>query len=222
MRDVRVALGLEEALRPAPFRHAHAREVVAAEVDEHDVLGAVFLGGEQPLGVAVARRRRPGDRVQARARGPRASRASRARSRRAPARGRAPAGRGTARGSRGAEHGRGRPASPTWAAPPVGRGRSGTRRPRRSGASPRRRTPRSPRGREPRRLAARRGGARRAPRPAARAARRPRPGRPRAPRRSLAAWSKRTSVSAMTNRLSGRSAPVSGSGTVGSITAMWS
>ena len=34
---------------------ADAREVVAAEVDEHDVLGAVLLGGEQPLGVALAR-----------------------------------------------------------------------------------------------------------------------------------------------------------------------
>ena len=47
---------------------ADAREVVAAEVDEHHVLGAVLLGGEQPLGVAVAGRGRAGDRVQARAR----------------------------------------------------------------------------------------------------------------------------------------------------------
>ena len=43
---------------------ADAREVVAAEVDEHHVLGAVLLGGEQPLGVALARLRRAGDRVQ--------------------------------------------------------------------------------------------------------------------------------------------------------------
>ena len=43
---------------------AHAREVVAPEVDEHDVLGAVLLGAEQRLRVAVARRDRAGDRVQ--------------------------------------------------------------------------------------------------------------------------------------------------------------
>ena len=36
------------------------------------------------------------------------------------------------------------------------------------------------------------------------------------------AWSKRTSVSATTKRLSGRSRPSSGSGTVGSSTAAWS
>ena len=34
---------------------ADAREVVAAEVDEHHVLGAVLLRREQPLGVALAR-----------------------------------------------------------------------------------------------------------------------------------------------------------------------
>ena len=64
VRDVREALGLEEPLdlhRPGP---ADAREVVAAEVDEHDVLGAVLLGREQPLGVALAGLRRAGDRVQ--------------------------------------------------------------------------------------------------------------------------------------------------------------
>ena len=68
VRDVREALRLEEALdlhRPGP---ADAREVVAAEVDEHHVLGPVLLGGEQPLGVAVARARRAGDRVHRRAR----------------------------------------------------------------------------------------------------------------------------------------------------------
>ena len=52
-----------DADRPAP---ADAREVVAAEVDEHHVLGAVLLGGEQPLGVALAGLGRAGDRVQAR------------------------------------------------------------------------------------------------------------------------------------------------------------
>ena len=46
--------------------HADAREVVAAEVDEHHVLGAILLGGEQPLGVALAARGRAGDRVEAR------------------------------------------------------------------------------------------------------------------------------------------------------------
>src|SRR5207253_2396778 len=40
-------------------------EVVAAEVDQHQVLGAVLLGGEQPLGVPRARVRRPGYRVEA-------------------------------------------------------------------------------------------------------------------------------------------------------------
>ena len=44
---------------------ADAREVVAAEIDEHHVLGAVLLRGEQPLGVAGAGRGRAGDRVQA-------------------------------------------------------------------------------------------------------------------------------------------------------------
>ena len=47
--------GLEEALDLHRAGHADAREVVAAEVDEHHVLGAVLLRGEQPLGVALAR-----------------------------------------------------------------------------------------------------------------------------------------------------------------------
>ena len=52
--DVREALGLEEA-RDVDVPGVHdAREVVAAEVDEHHVLGPVLLGGEQPLGVALA------------------------------------------------------------------------------------------------------------------------------------------------------------------------
>ena len=54
VRHVREALGLEEALDAHRARPADAREVVAAEVDEHHVLGAVLLGGEQALGVAVA------------------------------------------------------------------------------------------------------------------------------------------------------------------------
>ena len=43
VRDVRVALRLHEALDAHGARHADAREVVAAEVDEHHVLGAVLL-----------------------------------------------------------------------------------------------------------------------------------------------------------------------------------
>ena len=66
VRDVREALGLEEALDVDRPRHGDAREVVAAEVDEHHVLGPVLLRGEQALGVALAGRRRAGDRVQAR------------------------------------------------------------------------------------------------------------------------------------------------------------
>ena len=49
-------------------RLADAREVVAAEVDEHHVLGAILLGREQRLRVAVARRDRAGDRVHGGAR----------------------------------------------------------------------------------------------------------------------------------------------------------
>ena len=57
VRDVREPLGLEEALDLHGAGLADAREVVAAEVDEHHVLGAVLLGGEQPLGVARRRAR---------------------------------------------------------------------------------------------------------------------------------------------------------------------
>ncbi len=66
MRDVREALRLQEALDLDRPGDADAREVVPPEVDEHHVLGAILLGGEQPLGVAVARAGRAGDRVQAR------------------------------------------------------------------------------------------------------------------------------------------------------------
>ena len=55
VRDVREALRLEEALDVHRPRLADPREVVPAEVDEHHVLGAVLLGGEQLLGVALAR-----------------------------------------------------------------------------------------------------------------------------------------------------------------------
>src|SRR5262245_27371224 len=42
MRDVRVALGLHEPVDVHRAGHADAGEVVAAEVDEHRVLGAVL------------------------------------------------------------------------------------------------------------------------------------------------------------------------------------
>ena len=65
MHDVRVALGLEEPLDANRAGPAHPREVVASEVDEHDVLRPVLLRGEQALRVAFAGGDRPGDRVQA-------------------------------------------------------------------------------------------------------------------------------------------------------------
>ena len=46
---------------------ADAREVVAPEVDEHHVLGAVLLRREQPLDVALRRLGRARDRAEARA-----------------------------------------------------------------------------------------------------------------------------------------------------------
>ena len=64
---MREALGLEEAGDADAAGPAGAREIVAAEVDEHHVLGPVLLGVEQPLGVALTRLGRAGDRVQARA-----------------------------------------------------------------------------------------------------------------------------------------------------------
>ena len=64
MRHVRVPLGLHEALDLHRARHAHAREVVAAEVDEHRVLGPVLLRREQRRRVALAGRDRPRDRVE--------------------------------------------------------------------------------------------------------------------------------------------------------------
>ncbi len=66
---MREALGLEEAGDADAARRAGAGEVVAAEVDEHHVLGAVLVGREQPFGVTVARLGRAGDRIQARAPG---------------------------------------------------------------------------------------------------------------------------------------------------------
>ena len=66
VRDVRETLRLEESRHAHRARPADAREVVAPEVDQHHVLGAVFLGREEPLGVAFARPGRAGDRVQRR------------------------------------------------------------------------------------------------------------------------------------------------------------
>src|SRR5919204_653579 len=67
MRDVREALGLDEAFDAHGARRADAREIVAPEVDEHHMLGAVLLRREQALSVAGAGGGRAGDRVQARA-----------------------------------------------------------------------------------------------------------------------------------------------------------
>jgi hypothetical protein len=58
-------LRLEEALDPHRSGPADAGEVVAAEVDEHDVLGAVLLRGEQTLGVTLAGAGRARDRIEA-------------------------------------------------------------------------------------------------------------------------------------------------------------
>ena len=53
VRDVREALRLEQAARPEPFPGTQTRErSLRPEVDEHHVLGAVLLRGEQALGVA--------------------------------------------------------------------------------------------------------------------------------------------------------------------------
>ena len=64
MRDMRVPLRLHELLDANRAGNAHAREVVAAEIDEHHVLRAVLLRRQQRLGVALARRDRAGDRVE--------------------------------------------------------------------------------------------------------------------------------------------------------------
>ena len=65
VRDVGEPLDLHVAGHVDGARLADAGEVVAAEVDEHHVLGAILLGGEQPLGVALGRLGRAGDRAEA-------------------------------------------------------------------------------------------------------------------------------------------------------------
>ena len=47
VHDVAVVLDLHELVDGHRARRAHAAEVVAAQVDEHDVLGALLLVGEQ-------------------------------------------------------------------------------------------------------------------------------------------------------------------------------
>ena len=205
---MREALRLEEALDLNRPGHADAREVVAAEVDEHHVLGAVLLRGEQPLGVALARVRRAGDRVQARA--PALDLDERLR-RRADEREvveleQEEVRRRVDAPQRAVELRAPRPSS---AAPRAGRGRSGRHRRRGCGALPPRRA---------RSYSKRPGRAPRAPaappfRPASAGSgpssppsfARSRPRRRRAPRRARCTWSKRTSTSATTKRLSGRS-----------------
>ena len=95
MCDVREPLRLEEPLDLDRPGQADAREIVAAEVDEHHVLGAVLLRREEPLRVTVAGAGRSRDRVHRRAAFHRAGRASPVTSRRGRHRP-APAGRGTA------------------------------------------------------------------------------------------------------------------------------
>ncbi len=68
MRHVRVPLRLHEALHAHRAGDTDAREIVAAEVDKHDVLRAILLRREQRLGVALTRRDRPRDRVERRVR----------------------------------------------------------------------------------------------------------------------------------------------------------
>ena len=65
---MRVALRLHESLDVHGARLADAGEVVAAEVDEHHVLGTVLLRGEERLRIPLARRDRARDRVQRSAR----------------------------------------------------------------------------------------------------------------------------------------------------------
>jgi hypothetical protein len=65
MGHVRVALGLEEAAHPHRARAAYARKVVAAQIDEHHVLGTILFRSEQVLGIAGAGLRRSRDRVHA-------------------------------------------------------------------------------------------------------------------------------------------------------------
>ena len=64
VRDVREALRLEVAREPHRAGPADSRKVVAAEVDQHHVLGPVLLRAKQPFRVALAGAGRPGDRVQ--------------------------------------------------------------------------------------------------------------------------------------------------------------
>src|SRR6266545_7393133 len=68
VRDVREALRLEETLDADRPRPAHARQVIASEVDEHHVLRAVLLGTQERFRVALSRCDRAGNRVQLRAR----------------------------------------------------------------------------------------------------------------------------------------------------------
>ena len=195
---------------------AHAREVVAAEVDEHHVLGAVLLRGEQPLGVALARLRRAGDRVQRRARalalderlGRRADEREPVELEQEEVRRRvdAPQRCGRARAPRPSVRRSARCESTIWKASPwrmyslhahdaalvVALHRQAQRVECRAGLA-----------RRPRDLGSR-------------AARSVSSGSPRSTSATPRAWSKRTSTSATTKRLSGRPRPSSGIGTVGS------
>ena len=64
---MREALDLHAACDVHRPRAADAGEVVSSQVDEHHVLRAVLLGGEEPLDVALGRVGRAGYRAEARA-----------------------------------------------------------------------------------------------------------------------------------------------------------
>ena len=66
VHDVRVVLDLHEAVDLDAAVLADAAEVVAPEVDEHHVLGALLLVGQQLVRVGVAPRARAGDRASRR------------------------------------------------------------------------------------------------------------------------------------------------------------
>ncbi len=65
VRDVRVRLDLEKPDDVHAAGSADAREIVAAEIDEHDVFRAVLLRRKQPVGITRAALGRARDGVQA-------------------------------------------------------------------------------------------------------------------------------------------------------------
>ena len=66
MRHVGEPLDLHAPRDVHRARTADPGQVVPPEVDQHHVLGAVLLRGEEPLDVALGRLGRPGDGAEAR------------------------------------------------------------------------------------------------------------------------------------------------------------